>query len=73
LLGHKLYISKNVTDHVKEYKCERCNLEFTNNAEGKLVRLNSTNKERNLTLSKMYLNKIRRRAKSIKTQNFSSL
>ncbi|RZN83791.1 MAG: hypothetical protein EVB11_03465 [Winogradskyella sp.] len=58
-LGHHLLTSKKITHHVKEYKCKRCNCQYTTNSNGKLIELTPKYKEINATLSKMYSKKIK--------------
>lgn len=54
IFGHKLRISKNVTDHVHEYKCEKCGLEMTDTANGFLARLTPKFKETNDYIAKIH-------------------
>lgn len=54
IFGHKLRISKNVTDHVHEYKCEKCGMEMTDTANGFLARLTPKFKETNDYISKIH-------------------
>ena len=39
IAGHQYKIVKNITEHVKEYKCSCCGKEVATNANGKLVEL----------------------------------
>ena len=39
VFGHSYKISKHVTDHIKEYKCERCSESFTTSLEGDIIKL----------------------------------
>jgi len=39
VIGHQFKVEKNITNHIKEYKCCRCGLEVTNNAKGNIVPL----------------------------------
>ena len=59
-IGHQLVISRNVTKHISEFKCKRCNAEFTLNGKGQIVPLNPKNKEINLALEKIYNRKLRK-------------
>lgn len=56
--GHKYEVTKNITDHVKEYKCRCCNKEFTTNSNGNLTDLTPKYKEINETLARIYSNKL---------------
>lgn len=58
LIGHNLKRSKKITNHIDEYQCIRCRLEFTNNREGSIVKTTKNLKERNEVLSKMHSNRI---------------
>lgn len=60
IFGHKYEISKDVTYHVKEYKCKHCNHELTTNSNGSLTELTPKFKEINATLSRIYSNKLSR-------------
>lgn len=60
-LGHQLALSKQVTKHVVEYKCKRCNNEFTINGDGNLTQLNDKAKEINKTLEILYKKKLKRK------------
>jgi transposase-like protein len=54
LFGHELVVSKEVTLHVKEYKCKHCNFQMTTNGKGKLTPLTSKYKEINSVLEQIY-------------------
>ena len=60
LFGHQLRVSKNITNHVHEYKCKKCGMEMTDTADGLLARLTPKFKETNA-----YLAKIHRRRKRV--------
>lgn len=60
IFGHKLCVSKNITDHVHEYRCKKCGMEMTDTADGLLARLTPKFKETNA-----YLAKIHRKRKSV--------
>lgn len=60
IFGHKYQISKDVTYHVKEYKCKYCNHEMTVNGNGHLTELTPKFKEINAILTQMYANKLAR-------------
>lgn len=51
LFGHNFQVSKNVTSHVKEYKCSYCKKELTTNGKGNLIDLTPKYREINITLS----------------------
>lgn len=54
LFGHKLMISKNVTNHIQEYKCVKCGLEMTDTADGILERLTPKFKETNNYIAQIH-------------------
>ena len=54
LFGHKLKVSKNITDHVHEYQCSHCGMELTDTADGLLARLTPKFKETNEFLAKIH-------------------
>lgn len=54
LFGHKLLVSKNVTNHIHEYKCARCSMEMTDTAQGFLARLTPKFKETNDYLAQVH-------------------
>lgn len=54
LFGHKLHVSKNVTNHIHEYQCTRCKMEMTDTANGFLARLTPKFKETNDYLAKIH-------------------
>lgn len=54
LFGHKLQVSKNVTNHIHEYKCARCSMEMTDTANGLLERLTPKFKETNEYLAEVH-------------------
>jgi hypothetical protein len=58
LFGHKIIITRNVTDHFKEFKCTVCQLEFTNDEKGKKTFLTPELKEINETLIGFYNKRI---------------
>ncbi|MFV8225195.1 hypothetical protein [Christiangramia aquimixticola] len=60
LFGHKLRVSKNITNHVHEYKCKTCGVEMTDTANGFLARLTPKFKETN-----DYIAKIHRKRKEV--------
>ncbi len=54
LFGHKFKISKHITHHVKEYKCQYCAKQMTTGSNGVLTALTPKNKEINDTLNLMH-------------------
>ncbi len=54
LFGHKLRVSKNITNHVHEYRCSKCGMEMTDTADGFLARLTPKFKETNRYLAKIH-------------------
>jgi hypothetical protein len=55
--GHKFIITKNITNHIKEYKCKTCNKEVTNVFSGELEILNFKNRKVNACLSDFFKKK----------------
>jgi hypothetical protein len=53
--GHHFETSRNVTHHLKEYKCSVCQLELTNDEKGQIVSL--TPKHRIINDTLVYFNK----------------
>ena len=60
LFGHRYKLSKQITYHVKEYKCSCCGKEVTTNSNGYLTELTPKFKDINETLSRIYANKMAR-------------
>ena len=54
IFGHKLRVSKNITNHVNEYRCKKCGMEMTDTADGLLARLTPKFKETNAYLAKIH-------------------
>ncbi|MDX1761582.1 MAG: hypothetical protein R3218_05455 [Christiangramia sp.] len=54
VFGHKLRVSKNITNHVHEYRCRKCGMEMTDTADGLLARLTPKFKETNAYLAKIH-------------------
>lgn len=52
--GHRFVTTKNVTNHFKEYKCCKCNLELTNDEKGRKIFLTPELKDINKTLELFY-------------------
>ncbi len=60
IFGHKLEVSKNVTDHIHEYKCAKCGLELTDTANGFIARLTPKFKETNEYIRKIHKKRCQR-------------
>jgi len=60
IFGHRFKVSKNVTQHIHEYKCAKCGIEMTDTANGFLARLTPKFKETNDFLAKFYKKRTRR-------------
>ena len=54
VIGHKIIKTRNVTNHFKEYKCSKCNLELTNDEKGHKIFLTPELKDINETLVLFY-------------------
>lgn len=54
VLGHKFEVSKQVTYHVKEYKCKKCKKELTTGCNGDLIELTPKYREINFILSRIH-------------------
>ncbi len=61
IFGHKLKVSKNVTDHIHEYQCAKCGLEMTDTANGFIAQLTPKFKETNNYLANFYKRRCRTR------------
>lgn len=58
--GHRLKVSKNVTQHIHEYQCAKCGVEMTDTANGLLEYLTPKFKETNKYLAKFYKKRAQR-------------
>ncbi|WP_066222209.1 DUF1660 family phage protein [Formosa haliotis] len=67
LFGHNYEVTKQVTYHVKEYKCSHCKRELTTNSNGNLIELTPKFKEINSILERIHSSKIAR----LKERSFS--
>ncbi|MFC4722715.1 hypothetical protein ACFO5O_10305 [Geojedonia litorea] len=65
MFGHELVVSKEVTRHVKEYKCQHCDFQMTTNGKGKLTPLTPKYKEINSVLEQIYTKRRLRKASNI--------
>ena len=54
IFGHNYEVSKNITYHVKEYKCTHCNSQVTTNGKGGLTPLTPKYKEINSVLERIH-------------------
>lgn len=61
LFGHEYSVTKNVTYHVKEYKCKHCKEQVTTNGNGKLTLLTPKYKEINAVLERIHNNRLRKK------------
>lgn len=52
--GHRLYISRRITNHIKEYSCSRCGQEMTDTANGFVANLTPRLQETNTFLAKIH-------------------
>ena len=52
--GHHLIVSKNITLHIKEYKCVHCHKQVTTDASGNLSELTPELRDINNTLQNIY-------------------
>ncbi|MDW5289946.1 hypothetical protein [Formosa sp. PL04] len=67
IFGHKYEVTKQVTYHVKEYKCKHCKRELTTNSNGNLIELTPKFKDINAILERIHSSKIAR----LKDKTFS--
>lgn len=72
VFGHNYKVSRNVTYHIKEYKCANCGKELTTNSRGNLTELTPKFKEINDVLERIHL-KRRMRLKSYNKQQSKDL
>ncbi|MCH7525129.1 MAG: hypothetical protein IIC74_08985 [Bacteroidetes bacterium] len=73
LFGHNYTISKNVTDHVKEYICKHCKEQKTTSGNGYLTLLTPKYKEINSELEKIHTKRLKRKSLRLNPQENSSL
>jgi len=67
LFGHNYEVSKNVTSHVKEYKCSNCKKELTTNSKGNLTDLTPKYREINSILSGIHAKRQSKNKENIRT------
>lgn len=60
-LGHNYIVSKDVTQHVKEYQCTHCKKQMTTSVDGHLIPLTPKFQEINSVLKRMHRKKERRK------------
>jgi hypothetical protein len=65
IFGHEFVVSKQVTHHVKEYKCKQCHFQMTTDGRGKLTPLTPKYKEINAILESIYLKRSLKRQKRL--------
>ena len=54
IFGHQYEVSKNITYHVKEYKCSHCNSQVTTSGNGGLTPLTQKYREINSVLERIH-------------------
>lgn len=69
MFGHDYHVTRNVTYHVKEYTCNRCEKQLTTNSTGDLIELTPKFKEINDILERIHF----KRHKKSRTHIFSNL
>jgi hypothetical protein len=71
--GHDYKVTRNVTNHVKEYTCKTCKKQLTTNGSGNLVPLTPKFRDINDVLERIHHRRIMllSKRKSIKKNNFS--
>lgn len=55
--GHKIFTTRSITNHFKEYKCSVCGLELTNDIKGHKIFLTPKLKDINEILISVYKKK----------------
>ena len=65
LFGHHYVVSKEVTEHIKEYKCIHCGKQVTTDVSGSLSLLTPQMQEINNTLEDMYQKRKNRTVQSV--------
>ncbi|WP_282134634.1 hypothetical protein [Seonamhaeicola maritimus] len=58
VFGHDFYISRHVTNYVKEYTCNNCKKEFTTDSSGNITALTPKFKEINQVLGNIHNRRI---------------
>lgn len=54
IFGHHFKVSKNITSHIKEYKCIHCSKQVTTDVSGNLSELTPELRDINNTLQNIY-------------------
>lgn len=54
VFGHNFKVSKKVTYHINEFKCQNCRIEYTTNSKGNLIELTPKYKEINSVLERIH-------------------
>lgn len=65
LTGHKYRLSKQVTHHIREYKCSHCGQEVTTHTNGRLQKMTPLLKDINSTLAYVHAKKTSRKTSLI--------
>lgn len=63
LFGHEYKVTREVTYHVKEYKCKHCKSEVTTDSNGKLIPLTKKFKEINSVLNRVHTKRLEKSQK----------
>lgn len=66
ILNHRYEVSRNITEHIKEYRCTCCGQEMTDTAEGFMAKLTPKFKETNAFLERYYKRRCSRKVYSQK-------
>jgi hypothetical protein len=61
IFGHQYEVSKNITYHVKEYKCSHCKSQVTTSGTGGLTILTPKHKEINSVLERIHNRRVLRK------------
>lgn len=65
IFGHQFLVSKQVTHHVKEYKCKNCSSEMTTDGKGRLTPLTPKYKEINSVLERIYIRRTHKKRQKL--------
>ena len=60
IFGHQYEVSKNITYHVKEYRCSHCNSQVTTSGNGGLTPLTQKYREINSVLERIHNKRVTR-------------
>ncbi len=72
ILDHRFEVSRNITDHIKEYRCTCCGQEMTDTAQGFMAKLTPKFKETNAFLQNYYQRRCSRKLYRQKTLSKAS-